>query len=509
LDGFIKDLKNLFYTKFNKGGKLKIAISFLISFFLLSFNSFGQQDTISAPQSHDTIFNNSYNISKDSQTISSLNYRLIPQNHFDSFLTIISLHGIVLDKSKIVAMGEYSSSDSMYIFAIFLEPSGRPVRQDFAFKITKNIGDKKLTIRMPDTTKSIKPKLRQDGRVYFMINCAVKSIGVYSSGLSLAFPTANEQVLFGSSLLALGISLYGSYAYTQKMELGYGRVEMMNYGGDLGIIYPNLISFLLANSTDFKYYDELRGWGQMILFPLGIFAGSKVNFAGNFEYGDASIMTTSSKFGLLYGFMLPLFFKDFSSKEYIGFSTGFSMLFIPTGFYIGKLLVGDKHYSSGRSALITTAAVMGALSGALFPTLWEENQKEVYAATTLIGHLLGTTFGFNYMHERSYTFGQGMFMAASAVVGTAVAEAFPLIAQADGNKYHRVYTTCGIIGSWGGLMLGEILSRALFEKSGRDNPKTASISLPALYQLPILIAYSQSKSNANLNINVPLLELRF
>ncbi|MCX7726691.1 MAG: hypothetical protein N2053_07555, partial [Chitinispirillaceae bacterium] len=360
--------------------------------------------------------------------------------------------------------------------------------------------------------------LRQEGRVYFMINCAIKSISVYSTGLNLAFPhlsMTSPQVLTGISFLSLGASLYGSYIFTKNMEIGYGRVEFMNYGGDLGIIYPTLFYMLLQNTGEFKYTNELYGWSQMLLFPAGIFAGSKVKFAGNFEYGNASVMTSLSKFGIMYGFALPWIFSppNENNRNYLTYSTSLSMIFIPTGFYVGKILV-DKYgpFSSGRSVFITTCGVMGSLSGLVIPTLWDEKQQEVYPITLMLGHISGTLFGFNYMKKRSYTFGQGMFMIASAVVGTAVAEAFPLIAKVENT--HKPYVIFGLLGSWGGLVGGEALARSLFEKSSRDNSMADrySVKLAGIYQLPLLWAYSKSKSfkeNKNIEIRVPVVEVSF
>jgi hypothetical protein len=398
------------------------------------------------------------------------------------------------------------------LFVIALDQSGAPHKNSYTIpKPPKKPHEAVSHQAIPAENKN-QAKLRQDGRVYLMINTALKSLWVYPGGLSMAFrDRINTQVIWGVSFLTLGASLYGSYAYTRKMELGYGRVEMMNYGGDLGVAYPLLLASFLESSAGMRtdYANQLRGWGQMAGFPAGIFAGSFAKFAGNFEYGDASIMTSTSKFGFLYGFMIPMFFTDLGSREYLSVSTGLTMTFIPAGFYIGKLLVGDRHYSSGRSAFITTSAIMGAITGGLVPTFWEDRNKEMYAATTLVGHLLGTLYGFEYMNERSYTFGQGMFMAASAVVGTAVAEAVPLIAQVNAQSYHQAYTALGLVGSWGGLMLGEVLARALFEKSGRDNPKSVSVSFPGLLQAPLIWALSKNEVKGVSTGNVPLVEVSF
>lgn len=433
---------------------------------------------------------------------------------FDSFLTVLSRQGVMLEKSNIAAMGILRDSTetdtSQSVFVIALDQSGAPHKNSYTIPKPPNKPRAAKAFQTIQADNKNQAKLRQDGRVYLMINTALKSLWVYPGGLSMAFQDRiSTQVLWGVSFLTLGASLYGSYAYTRNMELGYGRVEMMNYGGDLGVAYPLLLAAFCETSSGFRYGNELRGWGQMVGFPAGIFAGSFAKFAGNFEYGDASIMTSTSKFGFLYGFMIPLFFTDLGSREYVSVSTGLTMALIPAGFYLGKLLVGDRHYSSGRSAFITTSAIMGALTGALVPTLWEDRNKEMYAATTLVGHLLGTLYGFEYMNDRSYTFGQGMFIAASAVVGTAVAEAVPLIAQVNAQTYHQAYTALGLVGSWGGLMLGEVLARALFEKSGRDNSKSVSVSFPGLLQAPLIWTLSKGQVKGVATGNVPIVEVSF
>jgi hypothetical protein len=434
---------------------------------------------------------------------------LVAPAQFDSFLTVLSRLGVIIDKRAVAAMGRLPRhADSVQtLFVITLDESGQPHRSQYALPS----GPRPAPIfagaaPSPRATEKLPPKLRQDGRVYFMINSAVKSLWTYPVGLAYAFPGISAQVETGVTFLAVGASLYGSYAFTRNKELGYGKVEMMNYGGDLGIAYPLLLSAFGETSVGFRYGDQLRGWGQMIGFPLGIFGGSFANFTGNFNYGNASIMTSESKFGFLYGFLIPLYFSDFGSSEYVSLSTGLTMALIPAGFFAGKLLVGDGLISSGRSAFVTTSAILGALTGALIPTLWEDKSKELYATTTLLGHILGTLYGFTYMGDRSYSFGQGMFMAASAAVGTGVAEAMPLIAQSNS---HQFYTVAGFVGSWGGLMLGEVLARALFEKSGRDNTKTSSITFPGLWQLPLVWACSKSEVKGMVTGNVPIVEVTF
>ncbi len=488
--------------------------AWLLLLLIPALSCFGQQQPANGTASEAAQSAVRHGTSDSSLAVSTIgalhSFDLVPPAHFDSILSLLSNRGIAIDKNSVAAIGilHPDSDSAVKLFVVTLDQSGQPHRAEYILAATQKQTAPAAVAVPPSQLSSPKnaPKLRQDGRVYFMINCAVKSLFVYPSALGMAFPSANGQVLGGVSLLALGASLYGSYAFTRHMELGYGKVEMMNYGGDLGVAYPLLMAAFGESSAGLGYGDQIRGWGMMLGFPAGIFAGSLVKFAGNFDYGNASTMTSESKFGLLYGFLIPLYFYDFGSSEYVSMSTGLTMALIPAGFYVGKLMVGDGRISSGRSTFVTTSAVMGALTGALIPTLWYEKGKEIYATTTLLGHVAGTLFGYAYRCDQSYTFGQAMFMVASAAVGTAVCDAIPLIAQ---SKDQRVYTGVGIAGSWSGLMLGELLARTLFEKSARDANKTASVTFPGLWQLPLIWACSKSTKTGLATGNVSVIEARF
>ena len=365
------------------------------------------------------------------------------------------------------------------------------------------------TTSLHEERKAPPASLKQDGRVYFMLNTTLKSLYVYPVNMMRAFSDINGQVVAGLSLLTLGGSLYGSYLFTKNRELGYGRVEFMNYGGDLGgLYYPNLLGYFLDNLSAANT-AQVSAWLGMIGYPVGIYMGSRVQFAKNDEYGNASIMTTMSKWGFLYGFLLPLYL-DLRDHDYVAVATGLTMGLIPTGFYVGKKLVGDRSYSSGRSILIMTSGIMGAATGALIPTLWESNEPKIYATTALIGQVLGTYFGFNYLAERSYSFGQGLFMSASAIVGGALAEAPLLIARVNGNS-HEAYTILGIGGAWGGLMIGEYLSRSLFEKTPHDKQASSAVSFPGVWELPLLFLskkYGSHEAPVSLDRREPLAQAR-
>jgi hypothetical protein len=356
----------------------------------------------------------------------------------------------------------------------------------------------------PDSQK----QTRQDGRVYFMLNTTLKSLWVYPANIVRLSHGIDGQVVAGLSVLSLGGALYGSYLFTKNKELGYGRVEFLNYGGDLGgIYYPNLLGYFYQGLSHIGAEDA-SAFG-MIGYPLGIYLGSRIRSGKNDGYGNASIMTTMSKWGFLYGFLLPMYF-DVKGDDYLALSCGLTMGFLPAGFFLGKRMVGDGSISSGRSILIMAGGILGAATGAAIPTLWESREQKIYATTTLVGQVLGTYFGLNYLSDRSYTFGQGLFMSASAVVGGALAEAPLLLAKVNGDS-HEAYTLMGIAGAWGGLMFGEYLSRSLFEKTPHDKQPGAAISIPGLWELPLLLLsrkYGSAATPASLDKREPLAQAR-
>lgn len=343
----------------------------------------------------------------------------------------------------------------------------------------------------------------QTGRVYFMTHTTLKTFYVYPSGFNTALGV-DGSVAAGLALLTGGGALYSSYLFTKEKELGYGRVAMMNYGGELfGIAYPALLGSLLHNATelDWKnrawdsfqgeyYYDNPRSgkvaaWASMAGFPAGIYLGSRVNFTGNGQYGNASIMTDFSRWAYLYGFMLPLYGSGNSEKTYLSAATGLTMALLPAGFYLGYRITEGEDYSSGRSFMVTSGGVMGTITGTLLPALFRSENRRVYVTSTLLGHAGGTMFGFKFRKENRYTFGQGVFMSFSAAAGAGVALSMPLIARSDNDRF---YTIMGLSGGWGGYILGEKLARSIFDTSEKDRQAASNVSFPVIWQWPALLA---------------------
>jgi hypothetical protein len=345
---------------------------------------------------------NSPNATESSPNPTTMSIEMLDQSLYSKAIHLLGDRGTTFKNSRIVAVGfETDTTDPARkkLMIITLDAGNQPqksvitINAEFYHTLfptaDASADEPSRTAALQGENEIAAVHNRQDGRVYFMLNTTLKSLYVYPVNLALALPEVEGQVVAGLSLLTLGGSLYGSYLFTKNRELGYGRVEFMNFGGDLGgLYYPNLMGIFLSNVVN-ESAAKSSAWMGMIGYPLGIYLGSRVQFTGNFEYGNASIMTTMSKWGLLYGFLLPQYF-DLREDDFLAIATGLSMVLMPTGFFIGYTLVGDDHYSSGRSILLMTTSIMGTATGALIPTLWELDESKIYATTALLGQIAGT-----------------------------------------------------------------------------------------------------------------------
>jgi hypothetical protein len=415
--------------------------------------------------------------------------------------------------------------DQKTLVIIMLDAQGQPIK-----KVVKtNLSLYKQVIARPVAKKAAEPApptakdRSQEGRLYFITHTSLKSLYVYPFSYATLFDYDDFNIVAGLSLLTFGGAVYGSYKFSADRELGYGRVALMNYGGELALTYAQLMKWLIHSREDRRryydpYYDDyyydsgpdnsgtVKAFINMVGFPLGIYLGARAKLTDNYDYGKIAIMRFFGRSAILYGMVIPWLFYDdadvlfdviFSfdnyysdpeSKSYGTVASLFTMGLIPVGNYIGYTLAQGKTYSSGRSVMIETAGLMGAATGFILPSVFESETKNVYLISGLVGAAAGTAIGFNYHQGQEYRFSQGAFMALSAVGGAAVALGLPLLVEAD---HHQAYTIAAMAGGWLGLILGENLSQKIFEKSDKDR-QAINIDLPLLYQWPLVVSSYKS-----------------
>ncbi len=416
-----------------------------------------------------------------------------------------------------VAMGFEKDSTSTYVSIIRLNSQGNSVKDTYKIsdKFYKQIKNNKSASKR-SSTDIRKQKVNQDGRIYFIAHNTIKSTYVYPMNIHNIIEDISPSAMTGITLLTYSGTIYGSYKFTENMELGYGRVATMNYGGELGITYSALSSVFLEslidkdNNKDNFPALKFNAWTTILSFPTGIYAGSRIKHNKNIEYGNIATIRFLGRSGLAYGFLLPTILPDdYRENHYSKISTGLSIGLIPTGIWLGQKLTKDKHISSGRSFLIETTGIMGGITGALIPAMCRlnysnKNTGRLTIATTLAGHGLGTLLGLKFKKQNRYSFGQGIFMAVSATGTAALTVALPLVANLKFKDYYNIYDFLGVTGAWGGLVLGESLSHTIFDKIPLDNKAQSKISFPILQQLPFALVNWASKDGEK---EIPILTI--
>jgi hypothetical protein len=407
--------------------------------------------------------------------------------------------------SGIIGVGRDSIDNSIIVIAF--DQSGIPAKFMFPDSVLM-----KQPAALPGPARAETPhQLDQRGRTWFIIETALKSAYVFPMSYRRAFKHADGGTIGGISLLTIGGSLYGTFAFTKNMELGYGRVGLMNYGSSfLGSHYPFLLSSFLHNATsindtgstffDVTPTDQIKAWCSIIGFPLGIYIGSRWKIVDNDDGGKVTLMGFFSQpTAYLLGYGLPWYFfkpNEDLPRDYFAASTMLTMALMPTGFYVGHKIAGDRHLSAGRGALPYVSGTMGGMTGFALPMLFYDSittmaTVRLLVTTTLLGYGGGTVLGLLYHPQTDYTYWQTVFIGASSGAGALIAEAIPIMTSTDN---HRPYIIAGVAGAWAGFFLGEHLSRSLFEKSDRDRRETGlRVSLPGLAALPLLFSNDKNQ----------------
>ncbi|MBN1128462.1 MAG: hypothetical protein JXA71_05715 [Chitinispirillaceae bacterium] len=458
---------------------------------------------------------------------------LFATSQFDSLLNLIPGGDSIRQNSQVVGIGTDPSTGDFVV--IVLDANGDPRKL-----VVPRPAERPLSMTASTSAVPAPKKLEQYGRSWFIIETTLKSAFTYLSAYTTILSDtggSNSKLIAGLSLLTIGGTLYGSFAFTRNMELGYGKVALMNFGSTaLGGYYPFLLSSFLHNATSINdpykqidssgwngernesyneptATDHIRAWSSMIGFPAGMYLGSRLGIVDKDDYGKVALISYFSQtFGAL-AFALPVFYyddpTDRDSRAYLSTSTALSMAMLPAGFYGGYLLTRNKEISAGRGALPWVTGVGGALTGFGLAMLGDEYHgiasTRAILASTIAGYAGGTWLSLSYHPQIDYTFWQSVFIGASVAAGTGIGVSFPLIFEANN---HRAYILACIAGGWTGFYFGERLSLQLFEKSGRDAKHSGlRLDLPGLAALPLLLAPPSSAGSEIALCETPALPL--
>jgi hypothetical protein len=453
--------------------------------------------------------------------------KMFPAAQCDSVLALIPGIDSLRRGSGIIGVGLDTADNAIVVIAF--DRSGVPAKIVFPDSVLI----KQPAVPLKPSPAATPHRLDQRGRTWFILETALKTAYVYPTSYIAAFPNASDGLKGGLSLLTIGGSLYGTFAFTRNMELGYGRVGLINYGSTfLGIHYPDLFGSFLRNATsiDDNHVNDsndlaapssqVGAWMSMIGFPLGIYLGSRLNIVDRNDAGKITLMGYFSQpTAFLLGYGLPFYFlypgKNLNNRrEYFGTSALLTMALMPAGLYAGHKIAGSGPVPAGRGSLPYITGIMGGLTGLFIPTLFDLEYDKISTArllvtTTIAGYGGGTVLGLTFNPSKSYTYWQTLFIGASSGAGALMFIALPVIGEVEEN--HKPYVVSGIFGGWLGFFLGDYLSQSLFERSDRDRRESGlRVSLPGLASLPVIFSNDKNKERRSCPpLPVANLEWRF
>ena len=86
-----------------------------------------------------------------------------------------------------------------------------------------------------EVSVELDPSLNQEARWRTIYSAMLLGNGLYGWAIPYVFGVSDEETVIASQLLMFGGGFYTSYAYTQNMDLPYGRWQFQNSGAALGL----------------------------------------------------------------------------------------------------------------------------------------------------------------------------------------------------------------------------------------------------------------------------------
>ena len=303
--------------------------------------------------------------------------RMFAPSQCDSVLSLLPSGDSIKAAGNLVGIGLNAVTHDIVV--VYFDEKGNPQKAEFPPSIQKQEG-----VAAPVSGRTIAGKKpEQTCRTWFILESALKSSIVYPVSYSILFHHTNGSVIGGVSLLTVGSVLYGSFAFTKEMGLGYGKVGMMNYGSTLlGGLYPQLLLTFLHNATSIDdsyrrpniqtvwgpspnpiqdtlpgtHYegptasDQIKAWMAAVGFAWSL-PRSRWALVDKDDAGRISLMEFFSQTWGAIAFALPVFYYDHpgggDSMHYRAASSGLSMALLPAGFWAGYELTKNSRLSTG------------------------------------------------------------------------------------------------------------------------------------------------------------------
>jgi len=339
-------------------------------------------------------------------------------------------------------------------------------------------------------------KHNQRGRAYLLSRSTLLSLGTFTSSFSMLSDGYNSTAQ-ALALGASGASLYGMYALTQDVDLGYGKVTFINHWSTAGAIFYPAILGELANSEKVYAVTSLAGYAGGMALGLAQ-QHAKIS---NHDFGRASFTSFS---GWSAAALAPALYAAFAGDSFIPkFALALSGVAMPAGYYAGYQFISDRPMSPGRSVMVTNATLLGALTGISIVAVIEPESTPGSILPIVATSIGGGAFGYGYQYKKEYSFMQGAFTALSTAAGGLVG-----IGLGIGLQSWDLGPLLMSMGGWAGFLVGAPLSESLIDPSSRDENTLLDrleFDIGGLALAPVLLSKSNKEES---DIAVPLTQLR-
>ena len=363
--------------------------------------------------------------------------------------------------------------------------------------------------------------INQQGRAWLVLSLTAKS-SLFLPQVIHSVKTLTKDQKLGLSFLLAGSTFYTTYLLTENIDLGYGRVAMINYGGTLGYLYPLQLKLFLHYGTSIDdgqrriaddgsmYYegpklsDKIGTYSTFFTFPYGMYAGYISKSVGSNDLGNALVVTYMSQTLGALGYVIPFFFfdpNDSQEKEdYFVAASLLTMGLIPAGYLLGVSMTRHTIVDPGRGVMVYVSGFLGTLTGYALPLFFDMGKRyspqelmKLQLATATIGYTLGTSLSMKMFQREPFSMRGSVLIGTSTLAGLVTGVAVPLIKQSD-HEHH--YAKAALSGAWAGFLIGHLFSQAVAKCSysgiwERKIPGQVNISLPALMNIPLIAVSSK------------------
>ena len=284
------------------------------------------------------------------------------------------LGDIKIDRGKI---------KSLEIISIYDKPTRKPLGQS-------------------ENSVELYPSLNQEARWRTIYSAMLLGNGLYGWAVPYVFGVSDEETVIASQLLMFGGGFYTSYAYTQNMDLPYGRWQFQNTGAALGALSIIPLAVTFAESwQDIDPNGKVALTYMMLMTPYGVLKADELYNKWELTNGQASLISQASGWGFLNSLgVLALVYGEDHPGSIISVKLNTLAVY---GAALGAPFISKNHftqrsYTESDASFILSSFGLGYLNAVGIASILSSDKIRMNAIL-----FMGFTNGFGYLADKMIT----------------------------------------------------------------------------------------------------------